>query len=261
MNRIERTFQNLRKERRAALIPFIVAGDPDLAVTEALIPKMAAYGADIIELGVPFSDPLADGPVIQAAYHRALQKGVNLQKIFQMVGNLKGNSPPLVLMTYFNPVLRYGLGSFAEDCRESGVTGVIIPDLPPEEAAGWIREARKAKLCTIFLLAPTSPEERIRLVDRVTRGFIYYVSRTGITGVQKMLPQELEAGVLRIKGTSQKPVAVGFGISTAEQVREISRFADGIIVGSAIVKIMEEEPAADRLIERVGGFISALAGR
>ena len=259
MNRIDQTFKSLQTAGRAALIPFIVAGDPDLSVTEVLIHKMAASGADIIELGVPFSDPLADGPIIQSAYQRALQKGTNLKGIFQMVEKLKGNSPPLVLMTYFNPVLHYGLRSFAEDCRQGGIAGVIIPDLPPEEARPWIKEARKNGVATIFLLAPTSSEERIRLVDKVTRGFIYYVSRTGVTGVQTMLAEELEGVVLRIKGHSPKPVAVGFGISTAEQAKEIRRFADGIIVGSAIVKIMEDEPVTDRLVERVGTFISALS--
>ncbi len=240
MSRIDQTFQRLRKKGRAALIPFLVAGDPDLQTTEALVRRMAESGADIIELGVPFSDPLADGPTIQAASHRALQNGVNLASIFRSTEKLQEIPTPLVLMTYFNPIFQYGLQAFATDCRRSGIDGVIVPDLPPEEARPWVEEARKMGVDTIFLAAPTSPAERIRWVKEVSRGFIYYVSLTGVTGARKELPPELEPAVRRIKGQSEKPVAVGFGISTADQAREISRFADGIIVGSAIVKIVEE---------------------
>jgi tryptophan synthase alpha chain len=259
MNRIEQTFKRLKRRGQAALIPFIVAGDPDLETTEAMVIKIAESGADIIELGVPYSDPLADGPTIQAASQRALQKGVNLEGIFGLAKKLKEIAPPLVLLTYFNPIFRYGLKAFAENCQRSGIAGVIIPDLPPEEARPWIEEARKLGVDTIFLAAPTSPPERIRWVSKLSRGFIYYVSITGVTGVRGKLPEELKSAVRRIKEGSKKPVAVGFGISTPEQAKEVSRFADGVIVGSAVVKIVEEEAGNEGLIHRVGVFISSLA--
>ena len=259
MSRIDRTFKILKNRRQVALIPFIVAGDPDLETTEALVLKMAESGADIVELGVPFSDPIADGPIIQAASQRALQNGVNLRDIFGLAERLKGIDIPLVLMTYFNPVFCFGLKDFAEGCQKSGVDGVIIPDLPPEEAGLWISEARRMNLDTIFLVAPTSPPERIRLVGRCSRGFIYYVSVTGVTGTRENLPEEVGLAVKRIKEVSQKPVAVGFGISTPEQAKTVSRFADGIIVGSAIVKIIGENLKSPDLIVRVGDFVSSLA--
>ena len=258
MGRIDRTFQELKKRGRAALIPFVMTGDPDLDVTEGLILKMAERGADIIELGVPFSDPLLDGPTIQAASQRALGKGVGLKEVFNVAKNLRGMETPLVIMTYYNPVFRYGLKTFARECRECEISGVIVPDLPPEEAAAWVKEARSADLDTIFLTAPTSSPERIRLVSRVSRGFIYHVSVTGVTGARKELPGGLKRDVLRVKENSNKPVAVGFGISTPEQAKEVSRFADGVIVGSAIVKIIEENLGRSDLVHRIGDFVSRL---
>jgi tryptophan synthase alpha chain len=259
MNRIDSVFKGL-KGKRAALIPYIVAGDPDLKATEDMILKLAESGADIIEIGVPFSDPLADGPTIQAASQRALKKGVTLKDIFPMAERLKGITTPLALMTYFNPVFQYGLKAFAEDCNRCGIAGVIIPDLPPEEAGSWIQEASPFELGTIFLIAPTSPPERIGLASRLSRGFIYYVSVTGVTGARKALPEELGPAIRLIKEQSQKPVAVGFGISTPEQVKEVSRIADGVIVGSAIVKMIEENQKNPDLVNRIGGFVSSLAG-
>ena len=259
MSRIERVFRKLRS-KRAAFIPFVIAGDPDLKTTEALVLKMAECGADIIELGVPFSDPLADGPTIQTGSQRALKNGVNLKEIFRMTERLKGISTPLVLMTYFNPVFQHGLKSFAEDCYRSGIDGVIVPDLPPEEAGPWIKEAKSFKLDTIFLIAPTSPPDRVKLASRHTRGFLYYVSVTGVTGPRGKLPDEPEMAIGQIKKCSQKPVAVGFGISTREQVKELSRFADGVIVGSAIVKLIEENLNSPELVTKVGNFVSSLSG-
>jgi tryptophan synthase alpha chain len=259
MSRIDQTFKRLRKKGQAALIPFVVAGDPDLERTEALIFKVAESGADIIELGVPYSNPLADGPTIQAAHQRALQKGVNLEDIFRLTERLKGIVTPLILMTYFNPVFHYGLKAFAKDCKKSGIDGVIIPDLPPEEAGPWIKEARECELDTIFLLAPNSPSERIGLIDECCRGFIYYVSVIGVTGVRDKLPEGLESAVIRIKEYSKRPVAVGFGISTPEQAKAIGRFADGVIVGSAIVKIVEENLNNPDMIERVRDFVTSLS--
>ncbi|MBI5968856.1 MAG: tryptophan synthase subunit alpha, partial [Deltaproteobacteria bacterium] len=181
MSKIEQTFKRFKNKGGAALIPFLVAGDPDLETTEALVRKMAENGADVIELGVPYSDPLADGPTIQAASQRALQKGVNLKDIFRLTERLRGIAPPVVILSYFNSIFRHGLRAFVEGCKENGVDGVSVADLPPEEARPWIEEARKVGLDTIFLAAPTSPPERIRLVSRCSRGFIYYVSLTGVT--------------------------------------------------------------------------------
>jgi len=259
MSRIELIFKRLKKKGRAALIPFVVAGDPDLGTTEALVLKMAESGADIIELGFPFSDPLADGPIIQAASERALRNGTNLTKVFGLAEKLKGVPTPLILMTYFNPVFKFGLRDFAKDCHDSGIDGVIIPDLPPEEAGPWIREARAFDLDTIFLVAPTSTPDRIKLISKWSRGFIYYVSVTGVTGVRGTLPHGLELAVTQIKGVTQKPVAVGFGISTPEQARNLSLFADGVIVGSAMVKITGENLNRPELITKTGNFVASLA--
>ena len=258
MSRIDQAFKKVKSEGRAALIPFVMAGDPDLEVTEDLVLKMAECGADIIELGVPFSDPLLDGPTLQAASHRALQKGIGLKEVLHVAKSLREMDTPLVIMTYFGPVFRYGLKSFAKECRESEISGVIVPDLPPEEAAAWVQEARSADLDTIFLTAPTSPPDRIRLVSRVSRGFIYHVSVTGVTGARKELADGLKRDVLRVKENSNKPVAVGFGISTPEQAKEVSRFADGVIVGSAIVKIIEENLGRSDLVSEIGDFVSRL---
>jgi len=259
MSRIALTFERLRRKGRAALIPYVVAGDPDLGTTEALVLKMAESGADIIELGLPFSDPLADGPIIQAASERALRNGTNLTKVFGLAEKLKGGATPLILMTYFNPVSKFGLRDFAEGCHDSGIDGVIIPDLPPEEAGPWIREARTLDLDTIFLVAPTSTPDRIKLISKWSRGFIYYVSVTGVTGTREKLPDELEQAIRRTKEHSKKPVAVGFGISTPDQARTMSRFADGVIVGSAIVKIIEEKLDSPDLVNQVGNFVTSLA--
>jgi tryptophan synthase alpha chain len=220
---------------------------------------MGECGADIVELGIPFSDPLADGPTIQAASHRALNNGVHLKEIFRMTERLKGISTPLVLMTYFNPVLQHGLKSFAEDCCRSGIDGLIIPDLPPEEAGAWIKEARLLNVDTIFLIAPTSPPDRVKLASRYSTGFLYYVSITGVTGTRGRLPDELESAIGQIRRCSQKPVAVGFGISTPEQVKGVSRFADGVIVGSAIVKLIQENLKKPDLIIKVGDFVASLS--
>jgi tryptophan synthase alpha chain len=258
MSRIDQTFRRLRNQDQKALIPFVVAGDPDLKVTEALVCEMAERGADIIELGVPFSDPLADGPTIQNGSHRALKNGTSVEEIFNLAKRLKGITSPLVLMTYYNPAFQYGLKAFAKECRRGGVDGVIIPDLPPEEAGPWVKEARKMDLDTIFLIAPTSPLDRIKKISRLCRGFIYSVSVTGVTGVRRGLPEGLEGSIRKIREQSEKPIALGFGISGPKQVREIIRYVDGVIVGSAIVKIIEENLGHPNLIGKVGDFVSSL---
>ncbi|MEW6376382.1 MAG: tryptophan synthase subunit alpha [Thermodesulfobacteriota bacterium] len=255
MSRIDHTFERLKNMGRVALIPFIIAGDADLKTTELLILKMVESGVDLIELGVPCSDPLADGPTIRSAHQRALKNGISLREVFQLTERLKGISTPLVLMTYLNPVFYYGLKNFAEDCKRCGIDGVVIPDLSPEEAGMWMKEARKSGLDTIFLIAPNSSIRQIEWVSRFSSGFIYYASNTGGTGMREKLPEGLRLGVWRIKEQSKKPVAVGFGISNPEQAKAVSRFADGVIVGSAIVKTIEKNLDNPNLIDRVGDFV------
>lgn len=215
-----------------------MAGDPSLARTKELIKLLSDCGADVIELGVPFTDPVADGPVIQRAAERALENGVTLKDVVALVGEVgKTISVPIILMTYYNPVLAYGEEAFMRDAREAGVDGLIIPDLPPDEAAGLIKIARKYKVDTIFMLAPTSTKERIIKVAKHSRGFIYYVSITGITGAELRLDEEaLRASMETLRGITKTPVAVGFGVGSPEEAREAGRLADGVIVGSAVVK-------------------------
>lgn len=267
LRRIDRLFARLRKAGETALIPFVTTGDPDLAATEALILEMAHQGADLIELGLPFSDPLADGPTIQAASQRALLHGVNAKDLFDLVRRVRERSEvPLVVMGYYNPVLQYGLDAFARDAAAAGLDGTIIPDLPLEEAGPWMAAAKAHYLENILLAAPTTPSERVRRIGQATRGFLYYVSVTGITGARSELPTELAEALRRVKGLTRKPVAVGFGISRPDQVAGLADVADGVIVGSAIVRLIETHtvrvgdelrPGSD-LIPAVGAFVREL---
>ncbi len=242
MNRIENLFRELRQRGRKAFIPYIMAGDPSLRRTRELVLLLEGCGADIIELGVPFTDPLADGPVIQRAAERALRRGVTLRKVLQTVAGLrKKTSVPIVLMTYFNPVFRYGLEAFADDAFGAGVDGLIVPDLPPDEARDLIRVARRKGIATIFLLAPTSTEERIRLVSRATTGFVYYVSLTGITGAELPPDSEIVRMIKRIRAVTEKPIAVGFGVKRPEEAKAVAEAADGVVVGSSIVRMINED--------------------
>lgn len=252
MNRINRKFGQLRKEGRSAFIAYITAGDPDLGYTERLVPALEKNGVDIVELGIPFSDPLADGPVIQAASSRALNKGATLDKIFKLSGKIRKRSQvPVVFMTYYNPVLRYGEDAFMRSCARHGVDGVIIPDLPVEEAGNIIRKARKAGVCTIFLVAPTSTAGRIKAITAASSGFVYYVSLTGVTGARKSLSASVASNVRRIKSVTSKPVAVGFGVSDPSQARLVARFADGVIVGSAIVGMIGAKKPVGAILDLV----------
>ncbi|MGB9698892.1 MAG: tryptophan synthase subunit alpha [Thermodesulfobacteriota bacterium] len=255
MSKIDKVFRTLAKKRQTALIPFLVGGDPDLETSAALVWKMAEWGADLIEIGVPYSDPIADGPTIQRAAQKALSQGVNLAKILKWAEELQGVPIPLVLMSYFNPIFCYGLRKFAHDCRRLGISGVIIPDLPPEEARAWVREARAAKVDTIFLTSPTSPEERIKKIVRLSRGFIYHVSLTGTTGAREQLAPNIWPVIEKIRKESQKPVAVGFGISTPAHAKEIKAIADGVIMGSALIKIIEEAKNKAELFGRMENFL------
>ena len=258
-SRIEEKFKKLKEANQKALIPFITAGDPDLDTTKRLVIEMERAGADIIELGVPFSDPIADGPAIQKASYRSLKSGTTLKKIIGVVKELRQTTEiPLVLMTYYNPVFKYGISEFVRDASDAGVDGIIIPDLPPEEGEGIIEEGKRHNLNTIFLLAPTSTKERIKIVASASTGFIYYVSLTGVTGARKSLPETVEASVNKIRKATDKPIAVGFGISTAEQAKRIASFADGVIVGSAIVNVIEKNIDKPDLIEKVSGFVKDL---
>jgi len=240
-SRIAGKFRDLRKKNGKAFIPYIMAGDPNIKRTRELISLLEGCGADIIELGVPFSDPLADGPTIQKAAQKALDEGITLKKVIAFVAELRaGTQIPIILMTYYNPVFKYGEEKFVLDAASAGVDGVIVPDLPPDEAGNLMKHARKRGLDTIFLLAPTSTDDRARRVARTSTGFIYYVPITGITGSKLSLDASLGSHIARIRSLSDKPVAVGFGVSTPEEAADISEFADGVIVGSAIVKKVGE---------------------
>ncbi len=265
MNRIEKVFKKLEKRGETALIPFITAGDPSIEVTKGLVLEMAKRGADIIELGLAFSDPLADGPTIQAASFRALEAGMNTEKYFSLVASIRKESDiPLVLMGYYNPVLRYGLEAFARDAAEAGIDGTIIPDLPLEEAGPWIKACNTYSLSNILLVAPNTPQERIKKIVRASKGFIYYVSVLGITGARTSLPPQVAEGLEKVKSFTRKPVAVGFGISRPDQVKALSSSSDGIIVGSAIVRLVEKEfsgkddPGGPKSYQRIGDFVESL---
>ncbi len=252
-NRLARTLAALKAKGRRALIPYVMAGDPDPAATEQLVKILVDAGADAVELGVPFSDPIADGPVNQRAGLRALAHGIGLRRALDLVGRLRRTiAVPIAFMTYYNLLFRYGLGAFCADAVQSGLDGVIIADLPPDEGGELIPVAQASGLATVFLLAPTSTEARIRAVAAVSTGFIYCVSRTGVTGVRDELPAGLTELVARIKIQTDTPVCVGFGISRPSQAREVTRIADGVIIGSALVSMIEENPAD---LDRIGAFV------
>jgi tryptophan synthase alpha chain len=236
----------------------VTAGDPSLDRTAAVALEMAKAGVDILELGVPFSDPLADGPVIQRSSERALRAGVTLDSVLRLVRGLRRSSAlPLVLFSYFNPLLRYGLARVAGAAADAGVDGVLVTDLPPEEADEWVRVARAAGLDTLFLASPTSPDERLRRVADLSRGFVYAISRTGVTGEQERISADARPLLDRLRALTDEPLALGFGISTPEQVAEAARAADAVVVGSALVRFLEEQPRAD-VAERVRWLKSAM---
>ncbi len=253
MSAIDEVFARSRSERRAAFIPYLTAGDPDLETTGRLIEALTLGGADIIELGVPFSDPIADGPVNQRAAARALAAGTTLSGILELVASRRDPvGVPIVLFSYFNPILARGVASFAEQAAASGVDGVLCVDLPPEEAAGELQPAlREAGIDPIFLLAPTSTRAREKAVAAASSGFVYYVSRTGVTGTRDELAPELLREARRLRRRLKLPLAVGFGISTPQQVAAVGKVADGVVVGSALVRIVEERGGQEDLAEAV----------
>jgi tryptophan synthase alpha chain len=260
MSRIKNTFNRLKKKNETALITYIMAGDPDLATTTSLILEMEKAGSDIIELGAPFSDPLADGPTIQKAALRSLKNKTSIADVFGLVADVRKTSKiPLILMTYYNLIFKYGEERFVNDAVASGLDGVILPDLPPEEAGTLYSLAKNAGLDLIFLLAPTSTDARIKLVSKMSHGFIYYVSLTGVTGAKLATQNSIQDSLARIKAKTDKPVAVGFGISTPDQAAQVAHGgADGVIVGSALVKVIEDNIGAPELVAKVAASVRAL---
>jgi tryptophan synthase alpha chain len=259
MGRIGTKFANLKREDRRALIPFITAGDPDLRTTELLLAELVRAGSDLIEVGVPFSDPVADGPVIQRASERALRNGVTLCALLDCLAAFRKRSEiPIILFSYFNPLLQFGLERLASQARVAGVDGILVTDLIPEEASDWEEILRANAIDPIFLVAPTTSDARLSQISARARGFIYAISRTGVTGVREEMTGAAEELVQRLSGCTDLPVAVGFGVTTARHVRDIWRYADGAVVGSAIVREIERGGSDDQIVGRVGEFVRGL---
>jgi len=260
VNRIEQRFEALRREARKGLIIYIGAGDPDLETTVALARAFDAAGVDVIELGVPFSDPLADGPVNQLAAQRGLDSGTTPERVLSAVAQLRQDSQiPVVLYIYFNLVHRYGLARFLEHAAAAGVDGLLVLDLPPEEAGEYAALAARAGLCAIHLIAPTTPEDRIQRIVQEGRGFLYYVSREGVTGMQAQLSRSVAERVALIRRHTTLPVAVGFGISDAAQAAEVARGADAVVVGSAVVQRIADRLGRPDMVSHVVEFVKSLA--
>ncbi|MFY9609957.1 MAG: tryptophan synthase subunit alpha [Blastocatellia bacterium] len=255
MMRIEAKFKGLERARRKAFIPYITAGDPSLEATEQIILELERNGADIIELGVPFSDPMADGPVIQRASERALANHVSVRDCLELVRRVRTHSEvPIVLFSYLNPLLSIGVERLGDELRGAGVDGVLATDLVPEEAGDFRAAMQAAGIDLIFLVAPTSTDERIKLITEASSGFVYAVSRTGVTGVQQNLSEAAESLIQRVRQFTHLPVAVGFGVSTPEHVAEVWQHADAAVVGSRIVSEIEKNANDPALLEKVGAL-------
>jgi tryptophan synthase alpha chain len=257
VQRIASVFERTRVENRAALMPYLALGYPTPETSLEMVEATVAGGADMLELGVPFSDPLADGPTIQGATHVALQQGMTVARCLEMAQELRqrGITLPFIFMGYYNPILAYGEESFCRACREVGVDGLIVPDLPPGEGEALERACRQHGLALIYLLAPTSTPDRVQLVTERSQGFVYLVSVAGITGARGSLPPDLAAFVDRVRAVTDKPLAVGFGISTPEQAGQVAALADGVIVGSALVRLTGETDER----EKVKAFVAELS--
>jgi len=262
MSRIREKFRELKRSGRGGFIPFITAGDPDLATTERLLLELGKAGADMIELGVPFSDPVADGEVIQRASERALRNGVTVHDALTCARKVRQDiDVPLVLFSYFNPLLQFGQERLAVVASQAGIDGVLVTDLIPEEAESWTQNLLRRRLDPIFLAAPTTSEKRLARIAQHAQGFIYAVSRAGVTGERDEMTRDAEALVKRVRLVSDLPVAVGFGISSPEQVRAVWRFADAAVVGSAIVKHIEKLGQSQDLVRHIGQFVRSLLPR
>jgi len=250
----------LHFQTRPALVAYVTCGDPDLTTTREVVLAAIDAGAEVIELGVPFSDPLADGPVIQRASQRALQRGTSLSDVIKLANDVRKRSQAgLIIFSYLNPVVRMGLVRFSVAAKDAGVGGARITDMPVEESNEYLREMRKAQLATVFLAAPTSTDQRLQRLAQVSTGFIYAVSRTGVTGARQQLPEDASELVRRLRKYTKLPIAVGFGISTPEQFAAVGEFADAAVVGSAIVETIERNPGKEA--ESVAKFIKSLLGR
>ena len=256
MSRISATFEKMRAARRSALVPFVTAGDPHPRLTVSIMKALADGGADVIELGVPFSDPMADGPVIQRSSERALKNSVGLIDVLTMVAEFRttNTTTPVVLMGYANPIERMGVDKFVERAKTVGVDGVLIVDYPPEEAGAWLKALEGSGIDPIFLLSPTSSDKRIELVAKVAKGYIYYVSLKGVTGAAHIDTKDVEQMIARIRKTTKVPVGVGFGIRDAATAQRIARVADAVVVGSRIVQEVADSPG-DTAPARVGELI------
>ncbi len=259
MSRIKQVFAKLKQQGKPGLIPFITAGDPDLATGVELVHTLAAAGADVIELGFPFSDPMADGPTIQASSERALEAGASLPGVLKLVADVRKDSQvPIVLMGYFNPVYCYGVERFAVDAAASGVDGLLLVDLPPEESDEILPALKKAGIDLITLLAPTTPPQRMKSLAELGSGYLYYVSMTGVTGSKRLEPEDIRNAVTEVRSLSPIPVGVGFGITTPEDAAAVGRYADAVVVGSALVKIIAEYGSSSDLQQKVHDFVSEL---
>jgi len=255
MNRIDRLF----KTKKKVLIIFLTAGDPDLRTTVKLVLELEKSGADLIELGIPFSDPLADGPVIQKASLRSLNSGTTVRKILNTVREIRKHSEiPIVLFTAYNPIFKYGIKEVVWDAKKVGADGFLVPDLPPEESDELLNLTKANKSKLIFLIAPTTKKERIKYIAQKSSGFLYYISLMGVTGAREKLSTTIRKKITEIKKLTNKPIAVGFGISKPEHIKEIGRFADGIVVGSAVVKLIEKYGKQKKLFKEVGDFVKSM---
>lgn len=262
MGRIADAFDQLAHEGNTGFIPFITAGDPDLDTTLDLILQLDRAGATVVELGIPFSDPMADGPVIQRASERALKHNFGVSEVLELVRKARQKTTvPIILFTYFNPLLQFGLERVAQASQEAGVDGVLVTDLTPEEGESFAEDLRAHDLDMIFLVAPTSTDERLRLVSQRATGFIYAISRAGVTGARSTVSEEAEKLVRRVRRFSTLPVAVGFGISTAQQVRDVGQYADAVVVGSAIVAEIERVSGQSNVAEHIGAFARSLLSK
>ena len=255
MRRIERKFRNLKKREEKALVAYLTAGDPDLEKTREIIFGLDSAGVDILEIGVPFSDPTADGPIIQAASRRALENGATLSRILDMAESVRESSDiPIVLFGYYNPILNYGNQRFAKRAKAAGIDGILVVDLPPEESAELRKYTDRSGIDFISLIAPTTPSERIEKISKKATGFLYYVSITGVTGTAKPQVSDIEREMQRIRGITTLPVVVGFGISTREQASELAPYADGIVIGSAFVRLIDENSDKNNMVNIVSGY-------
>jgi len=260
--RLKDKFKQLKKEGRKAFIAYVPFGFPNPAATKGICLSLQRGGADIIELGIPFSDPLADGPIIQRATTKAIASGANINNFFKTLKQLKQSlTIPVVVMTYYNPVFNFGLGAFLKQLKTHGLSSALVVDLPLEEAASYIRQARRLDIDTIFFVTPTTSTERIKRIAAISRGFIYYISVTGITGPKNIAYKSISKQINSIKKMSKLPVCVGFGIHSAKQVRVVNKISDGAIVGSSIVKFIEDNYSKKGFLRRLERYTSSLCMR